>query len=176
VGPERGAVFICYVLPYGLLGLYLVCIPVVYRTYGGYAAWRDVTPGLEQTETKRHYAREEAECVAVFWPLQAVICVFVAIFLAARFIRSRPWPLMLPAERRGRRALLRQRDFREIPQTSGDDELQGPGPGGGAERAIAMARGCRVITVPSGGFKTIPGWLRTSLVVTVISRSCYRPM
>jgi hypothetical protein len=30
--------------------------------------------------------------------------------------------------------------------------------------------------VPSGGFKTIPGWLRTSLVVIVISRFCFRRM
>jgi hypothetical protein len=36
--------------------------------------------------------------------------------------------------------------------------------------SAAEARGCRVITVSSGGFKTIHGWLRTSLVVTVISR------
>jgi hypothetical protein len=92
-----------------------VGVPGVYRTYGGYAAWRHVTPGLEPTETKRHYARQEAECVAMFWPLEAVICVVMAVFVAARFIRSRPWPLMLPAERRGRKALLRQRDFREIP-------------------------------------------------------------
>jgi hypothetical protein len=42
--------------------------------------------------------------------------------------------------------------------------------------ASAMARGCRVITVSSGGFKTILGWLRTSLVVIVISRSCCRLM
>ena len=34
----------------------------------------------------------------------------------------------------------------------------------------AFARGCRVITVSSGAFKTIPGWLRISLVVIVISR------
>ncbi|MGZ6589729.1 MAG: hypothetical protein ACXVHX_36385 [Solirubrobacteraceae bacterium] len=99
----------------GFLVLYLVGIAVVYRTYGGYAAWRHVTPGLEPTEIKRRYAREEAECVAMFWPLEALICGLVAIFLALRFIRSRPWPLMLPAERRGRQALLRQRDFREIP-------------------------------------------------------------
>ena len=107
--------FTSYVLPYGLLGLYLMGIPIVYRTYGGYAAWRNVTPGLAPTETKRRYAREEAECVAVFWPLEALICVWVAVFVAARFIRSRPWPLMLPAERRGRQALRRQRDFRQIP-------------------------------------------------------------
>jgi hypothetical protein len=112
---EGGAVFISYVIPYGLLCLYLVGIPVVYRTYGGYAAWRHVMPGLEPTEIKRRYAREEAECVAVFWPLEALISVFVAIFWVARLIRSRPWPLMLPAERRGRQALRRQRDFREIP-------------------------------------------------------------
>ena len=107
--------FISYVLPYGLLGLYLGGIPIVYRTYGGYAAWRNVKPGLEPTQTKRNHAREEAECVAVFSPLEALIRVFVAVFLAARFIRGRPWPLMLPAERRGRQALRRQRDFREIP-------------------------------------------------------------
>ena len=34
-----------------------------------------------------------------------------------------------------------------------------------AEPTIGMARGCRVITVSSGGFKTICGWLRISLVV-----------
>jgi hypothetical protein len=31
----------------------------------------------------------------------------------------------------------------------------------------ASARGCRVITVPSGGFKTIPGWLREGVQLTV---------
>jgi imidazolonepropionase-like amidohydrolase len=36
----------------------------------------------------------------------------------------------------------------------------------------AQARGCRVITVSSGGFKTIPGWLRTSLAGIGISRFC----
>jgi hypothetical protein len=39
-----------------------------------------------------------------------------------------------------------------------------------------LPRGCRVITVSSGGFKTIPGWLRTSLAVIVIGRFCCRPM
>ena len=107
--------FTSYVLPFALLALYLVGIPIVHRTYGGYAAWRNVRPGLEPAQTKRNYARQEAECVAVFWPLEALICVFVAVLLVARFIRSRPWPLMLPAERRGRQALRRQRDFREIP-------------------------------------------------------------
>jgi hypothetical protein len=36
-----------------------------------------------------------------------------------------------------------------------------------------MSRNYRVL---SGGFMTIPGWLRTSLVLIVISRSCCRPM
>ncbi len=107
--------FISYVIPFGVLCLYLLGIPVVYRSYGGHLAWRHVTPGLGPSETQLGAARQEAECVAVFWPLEALICVVVAIFIAARFIRSRPWPLMLPAERRGRQALLRQRDFREIP-------------------------------------------------------------
>ena len=44
-----------------------------------------------------------------------------------------------------------------------------------ATRVIEMSRGCRVITVSSGALKTIPGWLRTSLVVTVISRSLMPP-
>lgn len=38
-------------------------------------------------------------------------------------------------------------------------------------QTIAESRGCRVITVLSGAFKTIRSWLKTSLVVTVISRS-----
>ena len=38
--------------------------------------------------------------------------------------------------------------------------------------AIALATGCRVITVSSGGFMTILGWLRTSSAVTGISLSC----
>jgi hypothetical protein len=37
--------------------------------------------------------------------------------------------------------------------------------------AIAMRGGRRVITVSSGRFKTIAGWLRTSLVVIGLSRS-----
>jgi hypothetical protein len=47
---------------------------------------------------------------------------------------------------------------------------------GGIELAIGLARGCRVITVSSGRLKTISGWLRTSLVVIVISRFCFRRM
>jgi hypothetical protein len=41
---------------------------------------------------------------------------------------------------------------------------------GSRARTLPSSRGCRVITVSSGAFKTIPGWLRISLVVIVISR------
>jgi hypothetical protein len=39
-----------------------------------------------------------------------------------------------------------------------------------ALKTAPLSRGCRVIAVSSGGFKTIRSWLRTSLVVIVISR------
>jgi hypothetical protein len=82
--------------------------------------------------------------------------------------------LLPPLDLSGRPAPQRDDSFRQEQSRDVDDHDDRFASAAGERRAIAMARGCRVITVSSGGFKTILGWLRTSLVVTGISRSCCR--
>ena len=68
-----------------------------------------------------------------------------------------------------RRSRRRRRPNRTDAGAGGDDCFAHHGV---AEPTIELARGCRVITVSSGGVMTILGWLRTSSAVTGISLSC----